>query len=61
MLKISLFYFIFSMFIGIMIVYVVHPRPEVINNYPDVDSLSNLVYKDDMGKCYSYVKEKKAC
>lgn len=61
MIKISLFYFIFSMFIGIMIVYVIHPRPEVINNYPDVDSLSNLVYKDDMGRCYSYVKEKKPC
>ncbi len=61
MFKISLFYFIFSMFIGIMILYIVHPSPKVVNNYPSVDSLSNIVYKDNLGKCYSYLKEKRSC
>tara|TARA_B100002019_G_C21144574_1_gene535021 strand:- start:692 stop:841 length:150 start_codon:yes stop_codon:yes gene_type:complete len=49
------------MFIGIMILYLVHPSPKVVNNYPVVDSLSNIVYKDNLGKCYSYMKEKRQC
>jgi len=61
MFKISLFYFIMSLFIGIMILYVIHPSPEIVNNYPQIDSLSKIIYKDDIGKCYSYIKEKKSC
>ena len=41
------------------VLYVIHPAPEIVNNYPDVDSLSKMVYKDDVGRCYSYTKEKK--
>ena len=59
MFKISIFYFIVSLFIGIGVLYVIHPAPEIVNNYPDVDSLSKMVYKDDVGRCYSYTKEKK--
>ena len=61
MFKISLFYFVFSMFIGILILYLIHPSPQIVNNYPTVDSLSNIIYSDGGGRCYSYEKEKKIC
>lgn len=61
MIKITLFYFILSMFIGIMILYVIHPEPKVIIKYPTIDSLDKNIYKDDKGTCYSYKKEEVKC
>ena len=61
MIKITLFYFIVSLFIGIMILYLVHPEPKVIIKYPTIDNLSKNIYKDDRGTCYSYKKEEVKC
>lgn len=61
MYKISIFYFVFSMFIGIMILYTLHPESETVYNYPLVDNVSEVIYKDEVGKCYSYEKEEKQC
>jgi len=61
MIKITLFYFIVSMFVGIMILYVVHPEPKVIIKYPTIDNLQKNIYKDDKGTCYSYKKEEVIC
>ncbi len=49
------------MFIGIMILYVIHPEPKVIIKYPTIDSLDKNIYKDDKGTCYSYKKEEVKC
>lgn len=61
MIKITLFYFILSLFIGIMILYVIHPEPKVIVKYPTIDNSENNIYKDDKGVCYSYTKEEVNC
>lgn len=61
MIKISLFYFIVSLFIGIMILYIIHPDPKIIVKYPTIDSLQKNIYKDDRGTCYSYKKEEVDC
>ena len=61
MIKITLFYFIISMFIGIMILYVIHPEPKVIVKYPTLDKVSNTLYKDDKGTCHSYEKTEVKC
>ena len=49
------------MFIGIMILYVIHPEPKVIVKYPTIDKVSDTLYKDDKGTCYSYEKKEVNC
>lgn len=49
------------MFIGIMILYTIHPQSETIYNYPLVDNVAEVIYKDEVGKCYTYRKEEKNC
>lgn len=61
MIKITLFYFIISLFIGIMILYIIHPRPKVIIKYPTIMNVSKNIYKDDKGTCYNYKKEEIDC
>ena len=61
MIKITLFYFLISLFIGIMILYSIHPRPKVIIKYPTIMNVSKNVYKDDKGTCYNYKKEEIDC
>jgi hypothetical protein len=61
MIKITLFYFIISLFIGIMILYTIHPRPKVIIKYPTIMNVSKNIYKDDKGTCYNYKKEEIDC
>ena len=61
MIKITLFYFLLALFIGIMILYSIHPRPKVIIKYPTIMNVSKNIYKDDKGTCYNYKKEEIDC
>ena len=61
MIKITLFYFLLSLFIVIMILYSIHPRPKVIIKYPTIMNVSKNIYKDDKGTCYNYKKEEIDC
>jgi len=61
MIKITLFYFLLSLFIGVMILYSIHPRPKVIIKYPTIMNVSKNIYKDDKGTCYNYKKEEIDC
>ena len=61
MIKITLFYFLLSLFIGIMVLYSIHPRPKVIIKYPTIMNVSKNIYKDDKGTCYNYKKEEVDC
>lgn len=61
MIKITLFYFIVSLFVGILILYVIHPEPKIIIRYPTIDNMSKTVYKDDNGTCYNYKKTEVEC
>ena len=60
-MKITLFYFIVSLAIGIMILYIIHPQPKIVIKYPTIDNMSKTIYKDDKGTCYNYKKEEIDC
>jgi len=61
MIKITLFYFIVSLFVGILILYVIHPEPKIVIRYPTIDNMVETVYKDDKGTCYNYKKSEIVC
>ena len=61
MLKISLFYFIISLFFGVLSVYLSQPKSKIIIKYPSIDNLEKIVYQDDNGICYKYQKELTKC
>jgi len=61
MIKVSLFFFIISLFFGVMSVYLAQPNPKVMIRYPSLDSLENIIYQDDQGVCYKYQKEMIKC
>lgn len=48
------FYFIISFFIGLGIVYMITPFPEVIIRYPTPETAPYLRYKDKDESCYRY-------
>lgn len=61
MIKITIFYFIISLFFGMMILYVFHPRPQVILKYTSIDNISKVKFKDNEGNCYNYEKKEISC
>lgn len=61
MIKVSLFYFIVSLFIGILVLYIIHPKPIVLIKYPTINNMSKTIYKDDKGTCYKYEKKEIDC
>ena len=54
MIKIDIFYFFISLFIGFFLVYVTSPKPKVIVKYPTVKNAGKILYEDDNGVCYKY-------
>lgn len=54
-------YFFISFFIGILLVYISVPTPEVILRYPTPHNAGKLVYKDDADMCYVYDSKEIAC
>lgn len=54
MIKVDIFYFFISLFIGFFLVYITSPKPKVIVKYPTVKNAGKILYKDDSGVCYKY-------
>ena len=52
--------FLISFFIGMFIVYITIPIPEIIYQFPRPDN-NNLVYKDDSGMCYKMIGQQVKC
>lgn len=48
------FYFFISLFIGMFLVYISTPAPDIIIKYPLPDEVNDIVYKDDGEMCYKY-------
>ena len=46
--------FIISFCIGIFIVYITNPRPNIIIQYPKYDSLNETTYKKNNHTCFRY-------
>lgn len=54
-------YFIISFAIGILYVYLVQPKKEVVYRFPNPNNLDKLVYTDKNDNCYKYKVEEKNC
>lgn len=61
MLNISPFYFFLSFAIGILIVYMMTPPPEIVLKFPSPYNAGKVVYKDKSDACYEYEAEKVEC
>lgn len=46
--------FLISFAIGILIVYISTPLPDVIVEYPTLENAGRVVYRDDANVCYRY-------
>jgi len=53
--------FIVSLAIGIFLVYISNPKPDIIYVYPKPDNLDKLQYKDKSGTCFRFQAEEVAC
>lgn len=42
--------------IGLLIIYIIIPTPQVVNNYPSLDELEYKIYEDNEGNKYKFVK-----
>lgn len=54
MIKIDIFYFFISLFIGFIMVYITSPTPKIIYKYPTLDNISNMKFIDENNTCYKY-------
>ncbi len=63
MLKERLYYFIISLFFGLLAVYVVNKPPVVIVKHPNIDQISNIVFVDEDADnlCYGLKPELVEC
>lgn len=59
--KIKPLYFFVSFAIGLLIVYVFTPPPEVVMKFPSPYNSGNIIYKDTNNMCYKYDASKSAC
>lgn len=61
MFKINSIYFILSFCIGIFLVYVITPFPEVIYTFPTPDNVDDTIYNNKNGSCYKYKAKEVQC
>ena len=54
-------YFFISFFIGMFLVYISVPTPEVIIRYPTPFNAGKVVYKDNADMCYVYDSKEVGC
>lgn len=55
------FYFLAALFVGILLVYMTSPTPEIIVKYPTPENAKSSVFKDDADSCYKFQTETVAC
>jgi len=53
--------FIISLAVGIFLVYIGSPRPDIIYVYPNPDNLHKMQYKDKSGACFGFDAEQVTC
>ena len=54
-------FFIVSLAIGLLFVYLSVPPPTVIYVYPTPDNVDNIEYKDKSGSCFQFDAQQVAC
>lgn len=58
---INLKYFLISFVIGLLIVYITVPTPEIIIKYPTPQNAGKITYKDSSDTCYVYDAQEISC
>lgn len=53
--------FLISLVIGLFIVYVFNPTPNVIYVYPTPENIDKLQYKDYANNCYEFISKEVKC
>jgi len=54
-------YFLIAFAIGMLIVYISTPVPEIIFKYPTPANVGKVVYQDDSENCYQYLAKEVKC
>jgi hypothetical protein len=57
----SLKHFSISFFMGMFMVYITIPLPEIIIRYPTPQNSGNIIYKDNADICYVYKTQQVSC
>ena len=60
-LKINFFVFILSLFVGLLLVYVTTPKPEIIIKYPSINNTHKIIYNDGDHLCYNFIPKEIDC
>lgn len=55
------YYFIISFTIGLFIVYMCMPQPDIIVKYPTPENADNTIFKDDVDNCYKFKTKEIPC
>ena len=53
--------FIVSLAIGIFLVYITNPGPDIIYVYPNPDNIDKIQYKDKSGSCFGFTSQQVQC
>ena len=53
--------FLTSLSVGLFIVYITAPKPEVIFVYPNPDNEEKILYKDRSGMCHRFKSKQVKC
>ena len=54
-------WFFVSLFIGLFLVYIITPTPEVIVKYPTPENANESIFEDDSNNCYKFVTKEVDC
>lgn len=61
MLNISPFYFLVSFAVGIFVVYIMTPPPDVVLKFPSPYNAGKVTYMDKSNTCYQYEAQSVEC
>lgn len=61
MINIKPTYFFISFAIGILFVYILSPKPEIVMKFPSPYNAGSVVYRDKNDTCYKYNASKTEC
>lgn len=53
--------FLIALTIGLFLVYITTPQPEVIVKYPTPENADKLVFEDDSDNCYKFTTSEVTC
>jgi hypothetical protein len=59
--KIHPLYFFAAFAIGMLVVYLTKPRPELIVKFPTPQNAENIIYKTDDDTCFKFMASKESC